>query len=715
MKIWRYPAALQLPSKSSLSSSTIGDLLKSGAAPGDLLVLRFSNDEIVANSGSVTLASASDFVAAPGDTLTLLWTGKTLVEQSRMTAAGSTAWSATAGEALTIGQTVTMAANGTVATSDDNDTNALGIVLATTDSGSVAPIGLAGNRTALAADVIVAGDRLKAYDGGYLGTMAETIITIGSGVGLAFTNQPANDGLEIGSSSADDVTQSVTVYGTTTGTDTVVAETIALTGTTFVSTVKTDWGAILGYELDAACVGTVTLREASGNATVSTIAAGSLTKGIVEVTDTRAYLHVPEVDCSGASTKILGFKGFLASDPVGTAVYRSKALNGTTAAVVTTAAMFRITRIFVGDVESTRTASVTTSTTTDTAAMFKATATAGVVVGTTYAADARGDTVAVVWAGPSYAEVAARSVTGRAPSTAVAEGALTAGMLVTVASDGEVAVCADNDIFASAIALATVSDDATVGLGESGKQSALAADVVEAGTRLKAYAGGYMGVMVDTQRTIHSTTGAEFTNQPTNDGVEVLSANAGDTTQTATIYYTKGGVATTVLSETKTLNGTTPVSFTDVDIDSVLAVEKSATTLGTVTFREASADQTITTLTAAVLSAGKIACTDNRGFLTVPVIVAGGASTKIVGMIARLGSDISTNVLRGAALNGTTAVAISTAALYRVTHMLTGDVAAATTASIKTSATVDSATLIKGYAKAAAAARGDALSINFTP
>lgn len=89
-----------------------------------------------------------------------------------------------------------------------------------------------------------------------------------------FTNQPSNDGIEVLSSAAGDTTQTVTVWGTTTGTKTVVSEDVALNGTTAVATTKTDWGLILALELDNTAAGTVTAREASGDQTITTIAAG---------------------------------------------------------------------------------------------------------------------------------------------------------------------------------------------------------------------------------------------------------------------------------------------------------------------------------------------------------------------------------------------------------------------------------------------------------
>lgn len=172
--------------------------------------------------------------------------------------------------------------------------------------------------------------------------------------GIAFTNQPANDGVEILSDSASD-TQTATVIGTTTGTDTVVVEDVVLTGTTPASTVKTDWGVILAVKLSSAAVGTITFREASADAAITTITAGNTSKGVTTVTNTPAFNKVLSMAGSGATTKQLGFKG---TNSAGTAIYDSQALTGTTIAV-SNSVFQTVTEIYRGDLEATRTATVT--------------------------------------------------------------------------------------------------------------------------------------------------------------------------------------------------------------------------------------------------------------------------------------------------------------------------------------------------------------------
>lgn len=98
----------------------------------------------------------------------------------------------------------------------------------------------------------------------------------GGSAATNFANQPANDGIEVVSSAAGDTTQTLTLVGTTTGGGVTVFETITLNGTTQVATTKTNWGNLHLAILSATTTGTVTIREASGNATIATISPGDL-------------------------------------------------------------------------------------------------------------------------------------------------------------------------------------------------------------------------------------------------------------------------------------------------------------------------------------------------------------------------------------------------------------------------------------------------------
>ncbi len=176
----------------------------------------------------------------------------------------------------------------------------------------------------------------------------ETMYT-GANVGLAFV-QPANTSIQAVSFSAADTTQKITVYGNRNGLgDVVYSEQVTLTGTTAVSFVTyTDWTTILATELDGTTAGTITLKTSAGT-TITTITAGSLTKGIVSVTDTDAHDEIPRIVADGTSTKQVGLKG---TDSNGTTIYDSHALNGTTSEKVNKI-FYTATKLYVGDIAAT--------------------------------------------------------------------------------------------------------------------------------------------------------------------------------------------------------------------------------------------------------------------------------------------------------------------------------------------------------------------------
>lgn len=401
--------------------------------------------------------------------------------------------------------------------------------------------------------------------------------------GSAFTNQPANDGIEVLSAEAADTTQTVTIIGTTTGTDTVVVETVTLNGTTAVSTTKTNWGVVLALKKSAATAGTVTVREASGNATISAgLTASVLSVGVntVASSDQAAWDRAVAIVCSGSGTKQIGLKG---TDSTDTTIYDSQALTGTTA--VTSNSSFRtVTEIYTGDLESNRTATVTPNN---------------------------------AWA-----------FTGGNVTTTFDDG-------ITILGDGNVANLTARE---SKFTLAEVSAN-------------------------------------DSQSTT-TDAGAAFTNQPANDGVEVGSDNAADTTQTFTVIGTTTGTDTVVV-ETGTLTGTTFVSTTKTDWGVILAVKLSAAAAGTVTFREASGNQTIIALSAATTDAGVKTVTNGNMYNRTVNLVASGATTKQVGL---KGTDINGDTIYDSqALSGTTTV-VSNSTFRTISEIYTGDVESSRTA-----------------------------------
>lgn len=114
---------------------------------------------------------------------------------------------------------------------------------------------------------------------GWIVQVAQANITSAGTVPLrknAYTaaNQPQNDLVEIVSSEAADTSQTITIYGIDMAGNR-VSEAVALNGTTAVSTTSY-FNYVESARLSAACAGTVTVREASANQTISTITIGDL-------------------------------------------------------------------------------------------------------------------------------------------------------------------------------------------------------------------------------------------------------------------------------------------------------------------------------------------------------------------------------------------------------------------------------------------------------
>lgn len=262
-------------------------------------------------------------------------------------------------------------------------------------SGSLASISLGGVVTG-APDVAVADDDLlKAYDAGKVGplltaALAGSDMSGGGQLGGGFTNQPSNDGVEVLSDDATDVNQTIVIYGTTTGTTTVVKEEVSLNGTTFVPTVKTDWGNILGVEIAGntpVAAGTVTVREASGDATITTISAGSRLAGIYEVllADRIGYNAIPDLVIDAANTDDVGL---VCTDSAGAELLQAVTATGTTLVSFPSAAR-TVSKILLGDLASARTATVTVDANADDGSLAigraRAAAAAGASAGVSFA------------------------------------------------------------------------------------------------------------------------------------------------------------------------------------------------------------------------------------------------------------------------------------------------------------------------------------------
>jgi hypothetical protein len=240
--------------------------------------------------------------------------------------------------------------SGEVKTGTEQNALVMGITrnAVTADLGATVEWGFVPVKTASS---FAAGDRLATRASGRVGKAQTAQVSLLDAVaGDAFTNQPANDGIEIVSDSTADTTQTITLYGVITGAlTTLVTETLTLTGTTQVVSTHTDWATLLGVRLSAACAGTITVREASANATITTIAPASLTAGIHAGTSTQAYGLVPRRDGSGASTKTVACKG-IGID--GTVKYTAAAMDGTTEGDLGTTPYGTVIEWYLGGLES---------------------------------------------------------------------------------------------------------------------------------------------------------------------------------------------------------------------------------------------------------------------------------------------------------------------------------------------------------------------------
>lgn len=203
--------------------------------------------------------------------------------------------------------------------------------------------------------------------------------------------------------------------------------------------------------------------------------------------------------------------------------------------------------------------------------------------------------------------------------------------------------------------------------------------------------------------TIATGAGAAFTNQPTSDQFEVLSSNAGDTTQTVTVYYTKTGTTTTVLSQTITLNGTTAVGSTDTTVQQVLGVTKSAATLGTVTVRKKTGAATITTLAAGTLTSGLLTISAGSAYNGIPTLVVDASDTTNVGIIGTGSNDAALSSVIAA--TGTTKANFGTSVFKTVTFALVGAATAARTFTVAVAGR-DSQDMLVGRVESPCAGQG---------
>lgn len=251
-------------------------------------------------------------------------------------------------------------------------------------SGDSIKVAYSGVVSGIADVVLNAGELVKVGVGGTVSPALQSSLagaTISSALGLSFANQPANDGIEVLSANAADKMPLI-IYGTTNGGLTVVKEQITLNGTSVVSTSKVDWGVMLGAEIPRGyptSKGTVTIREASGNATIITMAAGVRQKGVHDVAaaNGRGLYHAIYAVGDGASTKTVGVVG---TDATSTAQMQAVVLAGTTA-VKLSDTWRTVTKLLTGDASTATTVAYKTASTLDTANLIVGTVLADAVAG----------------------------------------------------------------------------------------------------------------------------------------------------------------------------------------------------------------------------------------------------------------------------------------------------------------------------------------------
>lgn len=173
--------------------------------------------------------------------------------------------------------------------------------------------------------------------------------------------------------------------------------------------------------------------------------------------------------------------------------------------------------------------------------------------------------------------------------------------------------------------------------------------------------------------------------------VRIVSSNAGDTTQSITIYGLNG--SNVAVKETLTLNGTTPVIGTQT-FGSVLGAVKSATTLGTALVTDtAGSPATLFSLATSTLTRGVIVATNSPvadGHLTVSIDTNAAVDVAVFGLDPT-GAAVAERFDMTA---GTTPV-VGTANFRSISVYALGDVAGARTVTVACTAVSALATTFK--------------------
>ncbi len=268
----------------------------------------------------------------------------------------------TAGGTISKGRLVQMS-GATVVQASLNSVTAYGVANNDVVSGE-AVVPLSGCVKCISGGALKAGEYIKAAADGRVinfidATQADKALLASVGDEFTSANQPANDGVDIVSTDANDV-GTVTIIGTTTATDTVVVEVMTLNGTTRVTSTKTDWGFVLAVK-STDHLGTISIDDATGNAAITTLAAGTNSAGVHTVQLSTGGA-APTIDSDNAGTKTVGMQY---TDVNGAIAYMAEALAGTTETAMPSAAN-DVQEVYLGHVIAADTVTVLTDGTQDT-------------------------------------------------------------------------------------------------------------------------------------------------------------------------------------------------------------------------------------------------------------------------------------------------------------------------------------------------------------
>ena len=246
--------------------------------------------------------------------------------------------------------------SGSIQAGTDDDANIIGAVLAPVDASGQTDVDFGVVEVLLSGTVSQLDKVAGAADGRVRKFLAAQTAMLAATAGGNFGNQPTGGTVEVVSNNAADE-GTVTLYYTTTAAPAVVStEVLTLKGTTKVASTDDDIEVVLAVVTEDHA-GTVTVSEASGSATITTLATGTNSAGLHATTADDAYGAISTMKAAGASTKWVGVIG---TDVDGNAQTFAGQLNNTADVNLGTSPWNTIDTVLIGDVASASTATVQT-------------------------------------------------------------------------------------------------------------------------------------------------------------------------------------------------------------------------------------------------------------------------------------------------------------------------------------------------------------------